>query len=247
MTIRREATDRPPKRASIRRRVEVQCRAAQGGFTLLELTIALTLLALLSAVLFGSLRLAGRSTDSGEAKVEAASAMRLAQDFLRTNLEGQHPLRMRKIAEWPILFRGARNELRYAADLPPRVAGGGIWYFRLAVRSDDARAPLTLERVVPDLAADAPPEFANADRSVLADGIAELTLGYFGRDPDAAASVAPTWRDHWEDPQQLPMMIRIDVTPKQGPPWPTLYVTPREAPEAGCRAWDIGRQRCAAV
>lgn len=220
---------------------------AHHGFTLLELMIALTLLGLLSAVLFGSLRLAGRSTDSGEAKAEAAASMRLAQDFLRTNLEAQHPLRMRKIDEWPLLFRGGRNELRYASDLPPRVAGGGIWFYRLAVKNDDARSPLTLERVVPDLAADAPPEFANADRSVLADGIAELTLGYFGRDPDAAASVAPTWRDHWDDPQRLPLMIRVDVTPKQGSPWPTLYVTPREAPEAGCRAWDVARLRCAAV
>lgn len=219
----------------------------QRGFTLLELTIALTLLALLSAVLFGSLRLAGRSTDGGEAKVEAAASMRLSQDFLRSNLEAQHPLRMRKINEWPILFSGTRDELRYAADLPPRVAGGGIWYFRLAVRGDDARSPLTLERLVPDVAADAVPEFANADRSVLAEDIAQLTLAYYGRDSDAAVSVAPTWRDHWDNAQQLPLMIRVDVRPKQGPAWPTLYVSPREAPEAGCRAWDIARQRCASV
>ena len=79
------------------------------GFTLLELTIALTLLALLSAVLFGSLRLAGRSTDGGDAKVQAAASMRLAQEFLRTNLEAQHPLRMRKIVDSPLLFSGTRN------------------------------------------------------------------------------------------------------------------------------------------
>jgi general secretion pathway protein J len=222
-------------------------RHANRGFTLLELTIALTLLALLSAVLFGSLRLAGRSTASGTAKVEAAESMRLAQDFLRTNLEAQHPLRMRKIIEWPILFRGTRDELRYASDLPPRVAGGGIWFYRLAVRADDPKSPLALERVVPDLSAEAAPEFEHAERSVLADNIGQLTLGYFGRDPDALPSVAPTWRDHWDDTQQLPLMIRIDVVPKQGPAWPTLYVEPRAAPEAGCRAWDIARRRCAAV
>jgi general secretion pathway protein J len=235
--------------ASLRTRSTDAPRTARAsrGFTLLELTIALTLLALLSAVLFGSLQLAGRSTESGAAKVEAASSMRLAQDFLRTNLEAQHPLRMRKILEWPILFRGARDELRYAADLPPRVAGGGVWFYRLSVRGDDPRSPLTLERIVPDLSADALPEFANADRSVLAEGIAELKLGYFGRDVDAAPAVAATWRDHWDNPQQLPLMISIDVTPKRGTPWPTLYVTPRKAPEAGCRAWDIARQRCAAV
>jgi len=231
------------------------CRACGGartrrksrGFTLLELMIALTLLALLSAVLFGSLRLAGRSTDSGEAKAEAASSMRLAEEFLRTNLEAQHPLRMRKMLEWPLLFRGARDELRYASDLPARVAGGGIWYYRLAIRSEDPRSPLVLERVVPDLAADALPEFTEAERSVLALGIGELTLGYYGRDPDSLPSVPATWRDHWDDAQQLPLVIRIDVKPRNGPAWPTLYVTPRAAPEAGCRAWDVARHRCAAV
>ena len=93
------------------------------------------------------------------------------------------------------------------------------------------------------------PEYypTRAERSILAEGIAELTFGYLGRDPDAAVNVAPTWRDHWDDDQQLPMMIRIDVTPRQGPAWPTLYVTPRESPEAGCRAWDVARQQCAAV
>lgn len=229
------------------RRAREAERLRERGFTLLELTIALTLLALLSAVLFGSLRLAGRSTDSGEAKVEAAASMRLTQDFLRTNLEAQHPLRMRKILEWPLLFRGTRNELRYTSDLPPRVAGGGIWFYRLAVRSGETRSPLALERVVPDLAADAPPEFANAESSILAEGIAELTLGYYGFDTDAAPNVAPSWRDHWDNAQDLPLMIRIDVTPKVGPAWPTLYVTPRQAPEAGCRAWDVARHRCAAV
>ena len=219
----------------------------QRGFTLLELMIALTLLALMSLVLFGSVRLAGRSTDSGAAKADAAASMRLAQDFLRANLEAQHPLRMRKILEWPLLFAGSGDELRYVSELPARVGGGGLWLYRIRVRTDETRSPLVLERMVPDLAADALPQFANADRSILAEDIASLRIGYFGRDRDAATTVAATWRDRWDDPQRLPLMIRIDVTPKQGLAWPTLYVAPRESPEAGCRAWDAARQRCAGV
>jgi general secretion pathway protein J len=217
------------------------------GFTLLELIIALVLLGLLSGVLFGSVKLAGRSTDGGEAKAEAASSMRLTQQFLRANLESQHPLRMRKMNDWPLLFSGSGDELRYAAALPVRVAGGGIWFYRLVVKSGEPRSPLVLERMIPDVSADALPEFTNPDRSVLAEDIASLKIGYFGRDPDAAASTAPSWRDQWHDTQRLPMMIRIDVTPKAGAPWPTLYVEPRESPEAGCRAWDVARGHCAAV
>jgi general secretion pathway protein J len=217
------------------------------GFTLIELTVALVLLALMSAVLFGSLGLAGTSVDRGEAKADATSGMRLAHAFLRANLEEQHPLRMRKINEFPLLFSGDREELRYAAALPPRVASGGIWFYRLAILRDDARAPLVLERSIPDLNSLQAPELRDPDRSILAQDIASLKISYFGRDPGANEANTPTWRDRWEDTQRLPLLIRIDIEPKQGSPWPPLIVAPREAPEAGCRAWDIARMRCAAI
>jgi general secretion pathway protein J len=217
------------------------------GFTLVELTVALVILALLAAVLFGALGLAGTTLDRGEAKVEETSNMRLAQAFLRANLEGQHPLRMRKIVEFPLLFAGERDELRYAAALPARVASGGVWFYRLSVARDDPRAPLVLERIVPDLAAVQAPDFRDAEQSVLAEGIRELRITYYGRDATAADAAEPSWRERWDDPQRLPLLVRVDVVPKSGPAWPTLVVAPRESPEAGCRAWDAARQRCAAM
>jgi len=217
------------------------------GFTLVELTIALVLLALIASVLYGALGFAGTTWDRGEAKVDATASMRLAEDFLRAQLEMQHPLRMRKVAEFPMLFAGERDELRYAAQLPSRVAAGGIWYYRLSVARDDPRAPLVLERVTPDVNAAQTPEFTEADRSILAQGIAELRISYFGRDINGGVAEEPTWRDKWDNAQRLPMLVRIDVTPKRGAPWPTLVVAPRQAPEAGCRAFDPIRQVCAGV
>ena len=217
------------------------------GFTLVELTIALVQLALIASVLYGALGFAGTTWDRGEAKVDATASMRLAEDFLRAQLEMQHPLRMRKVAEFPMLFAGERDELRYAAQLPSRVAAGGIWYYRLSVARDDPRAPLVLERVTPDVNAAQTPEFTEADRSILAQGIAELRISYFGRDINGGVAEEPTWRDKWDNAQRLPMLVRIDVTPKRGAPWPTLVVAPRQAPEAGCRAFDPIRQVCAGV
>ena len=218
------------------------------GFTLLELTIALVLLALMAGVLYGALGFAGTASDKGEAKVDANASMRLTQAFLRAQIETEHPLRLRKVAEFPLLFAGERDELRYAAPLPARVAGGGVWYFRLSVARDDPRSPLVLERVVPDVNAARAPDFpADADRSVLAQGIAEIRFGYFGRDSVTANADEPTWRDRWDNAQRLPLLVRIDVTPKQGAPWPALIVAPREAPESGCRAYDPTRQICAGV
>lgn len=214
------------------------------GFTLLELVVALTLLALMSAVLFGALGFAGRSWEGGEAKAEASGSMRLAEGFLRGQLEAMHPLRMRKVVEFPLLFAGEREEMRFAAPLPARISGGGIWYYRLVLVRDGDRSRLTLERTIPDVDAAAPPEFDAADRSILAEDIKELRIGYYGRDPGAAATMAPTWRERWDDRQRLPLLLRIDVVPARGLPWPPLLVAPRQAPESGCRQWDAGGERC---
>lgn len=218
------------------------------GFTLLELVIALVLLAVMAGLLYGALGFAGTATDKGEAKVDATSGMRLAQEFMRAQLESQHPLRLRKVAGFPLIFAGEQDDLRYAAPLPSRVATGGVWYFRLSVARDDPRSPLVLERIVPDVNAARAPEFtADAERSILAQGIAEIKFGYFGRDAGAVNAAEPTWRDRWDNAQRLPLLVRVEVTPKQGAPWPVLIVAPREAPEAGCRAFDPTRQICAGV
>lgn len=219
------------------------------GFTLIELMIALSLFALMSAVLFGSLRLAGRTWDAGEAKAEATAGMRLAGDYLRTQLAAQHPQRMRKIAEFPLLFEGARDELRFAAPLPGRVGVGGMWYYRLALveRPGKSGSALVVERMVPDINGTTMPDFGTADRSVLADDIATLKIGYLGRDRGASLDTEPTWRDRWEDPQLLPLLLRVEVAPRVGPAWPLLVIAPRQSPEAGCRAWDTIRMRCVGV
>jgi general secretion pathway protein J len=223
------------------------CPGAGAGFTLVELTVALVLLSLIAAITFGSLSFAGRSWDGGENKATQVNEMRQSEEFLRGQLASQFPLRAKKALEFPLRFSGARDEIRYAAALPSRVAEGGVYYFRLAVVRDGDKSRLVQERVIPDPASTDEPEFRDAGRSVLAEGISELRISYFGRDAGAADADAPTWRDKWDDKQRLPQLVRIEVIPAKGAPWPPLVVEPRHAPEVGCRAWDQGRQRCAGV
>ena len=188
------------------------------GFTLLELVIALTLLALMASVLYGALGFAGRSWEGGEAKAEATAGMRLSHGFLRTQLEAQHPLRMRKIPEFPLLFTGTREELRFAAPLPARITGGGIWYYRLArqerkrsepprARAHDARRRCRgASRVRQDRALDPRRRHQGAARRLF-----RLRHAAPHARPHRRGANAGTTRN------RLPLLIRLDVVPKRGP------------------------------
>jgi len=219
-------------------------RARDAGFTLIELVVALALLALISGMLFGSLSMGARAWDGGEAKAADVSSMRQAQAFLREQIEAELPLRVKKGAELPLMFAGESNEIRYAAALPPRVQDGGAYFFRLAVAKNGEKSQLILERTIPDPAATQNPEFTDAEHSVLADGIAELKVSYYGRDANAADVDAPSWRDRWDDKQRLPLLMRIEVTPVKGARWPPLVVEPRRAPESACASYDPVHNRC---
>ncbi len=231
-----------------RARDRISCGRRERGFTLIELIIALALLALIAALLTGSLSMAARSWDSGESKAGDVASMRQAQAFLREQLTAELPLRLKKVVEMPLLFAGERDEIRYAAALPPRVQEGGAYFFRLAVVREGEKSRLVLARTYPDPTALEPPQFApDADRSVLAEGIAELVISYFGRDANASDADTPTWRNRWDDPQRLPLLVKIEVRPEKGPAWPPLVVEPRRAPESACAAYDPQRGRCVAT
>jgi type II secretion system protein J len=58
-----------------------------GGFTLIELTIAMAMVALLAYSLFTSIRIAFRATDSANNAVAPARTGALAMEFLRTDIQ----------------------------------------------------------------------------------------------------------------------------------------------------------------
>lgn len=209
-------------------------RRRQGGFTLLEALVALTLLALMLAVLGGSIRFASQSRETAAARIDSMDNMRIAQDFLRQTLAQAHPKRWAKAVGRPYVLRGERDEVSLAAPLTARVGVGGLFLLKFSLvdtgnRSSKAKN-LVVSRIFPEPDAQEMPDFSNAETTVLAENIAELEFQYLGRDNPNSD---PIWQDDWREGGRMPEAIRVRVRPVTGPPWPDMVVP--------LRLWPRGR------
>ena len=197
------------------------------GFTLVELLVATTLLALLSVVLFGGLRFGARAWESGSASIERTGEVQAVQELLRRTLS-EIAVSDLAGAEQRQSLLGKDGVVSFFAPLPRHAGLGGFGRYRLT--ADDAgRFLLAWEPQRPGQKLEDPP--ASKPAVILAN-IAALKIAYYG----AEHSEKPGWRDQWTG-MNPPTLIRIEVrfAADDRRYWPELTIAPRLASHAPSR------------
>lgn len=213
-------------------------RGAQRGFTLLELLIGMVLLGLILTLLFGGLRLGARSWDSGDKRNDDSVQMRAIQGFIRRELSQAFPLRWKHEVDTRLAFAGTPDTLKFAAPLPAQVSGGGLYLLGLELEHGDAGQRLIMKRALANSEARDFSSLEQGEKSVLTEHIDSMRISYFGA---TAPRNEPGWQEKWDDPQSLPLLVRIRIKLSDGRDWPDL-VAPIVV-ELGC-AWDSLHKNC---
>lgn len=212
--------------------------ARQNGFTLLELLIGMVLLGMMLTLLFGGLRLGSRSWDSGEQRADETAQLRAIQGFIRRELGQALPLRWKNEVDTRLAFEGTSGTLKFVAPLPAQVSVGGLYLLGLELENADEGQRLIMKRALTEAATKDFSSLEQGEKSVLADHVENMTIAYFG---SATAEGELGWQEKWDDPQRLPLLVRIQVELKNGRNWPDL-VSPIVV-EKGC-TWDSFHRRC---
>jgi len=199
------------------------------GFTLLEVTLAMSALAMLVAICYGAFHVGIRAVESGEMAVVTAQRLRVATDVLIRQLKSavHYPVRTADDnVYW--YFTGTATSLTFITAAAQQ-GGGGL--ARVVYRLEEDPKRLVLEEspfFSPDtLGAD--PVDKPGDRAVvLLDGFQSIKFQYCVND---GAEPECEWRDGWDGPtdgeDMMPAAVRIVVT---GLPGLELNVWGQEIP-----------------
>jgi general secretion pathway protein J len=208
-------------------------RAGAAGFTLVELLIALTLVGLLTTLVYGGLQLAAQAWSRVDRQTADAADLRAVADVLRHALSAAYPVYASADPnDRSIAFAGEADSLALVAPLPQAIAAGVPAQLRFFVAGDNRPHTLVMGWRF-DLPA------ADGDRPLpenlllLLDHVRAVRFAYFGAD---AADDAPYWQPSWRTRDRLPSLIRVRIERDRAslPDWPDLTAEPMAVTSSAC-------------
>jgi general secretion pathway protein J len=207
-------------------------RAGEAGFTLVELLVAVVLVTLLTALLFGGLRSAAQAWSKVDRQVDAAADFEAARTLLRRAVLSAYPaFAGTDPADRTIAFDGAGDELTVVAPLPAAIAAGVEARQRFYVAAAGGAHALYMAWQLDLPAAD--PAAAPEHRVRLLDHVGALRFQYYGA-PERGQ--APTWLESWKGFAHLPELVRVHIE-REGPAgaaWPDLLVETKTSMNTAC-------------
>ena len=178
--------------------------SVSSGFTLIELMVAMTLLAMMLTLLYGAFFLGHRAAEKAEARFDRNQTLRAVEEFLGGLIRSAYPYRAP--GGQAVLFTGEESNLTFVSSVSMGIEGRGDSKISLSWGSG-AGADLTLEEEIPVRGA------GYRTSVVLWRDVSNLKLEYL--DPQSREE---EWVTQWdgENKRDLPRAVRMTLLDGSG-------------------------------
>jgi len=184
--------------------------ASARGFTLIEVMLAIVLLALLLAGAWGAIRTAVHAMHSGEAAIDRTNRLRVAEEFMRRQLSRILPLAYDtdQNTGTNFVFEGTGDFMRFVAPMPGYLSKGGAYVQTLRLVNDrgGGKALVFTDTMLNGF--DPDQNSPSNEPAVLIDQIQDGRFEYRTLDDQGELT---DWSDQWDDPSVTPVMVRIRI------------------------------------
>jgi general secretion pathway protein J len=172
------------------------------GFTLLELIISITLVAIIVLIVAGAASLGYRSFSTGEKKLNAIERLRASLIIIDAQIQSGVPLTLEDGGVKQYYFVGEQDSLKFSTN--HSIWGGQRGYvivnYRVETDNNGKRTLFASEYKV---------GMENQKETKLLEGFNEITFDYFRQD---ATEEEGEWVMQWVDEEMMPTKIRLNLT-----------------------------------
>ena len=199
-----------------RRPLRARLRTDAGGFTLVEIILAVSILAVVVLMAASALRVGVRAWEAGQRRADLQQESRALVELLTEALGGAYPYQARVglSTQRVVLFEGNAEEVRFVTNAPPLVLDAPAAPFHAVILGRRGTEELRIvERLLP-----AEEPFAPGPDRVLSRSVARFSLAY--RDEAGA------WQERWDGKEEggLPTAVRLELAVGGGRVAPAVVV-----------------------
>ena len=187
--------------------------SSKAGFTLLEVVVALTIFALMGAILYGALALGQKAVERSQLSFEKNQQLRVFADLMGTYIRSSHPYRASP-QNPTVCYVGAEDSLTFISAFSLALGGRGMAMVRVSWQEGgDGMGTLNLSEELPVRDCEGAGESGQRNSVVLREGIRQLRFAYL--DPQ---SDGEQWEEAWnaEERKVLPRAVRLSYRTDAG-------------------------------
>lgn len=198
----------------------------QQGFTLIEVIVVFTLLAMIMAMIFSGIDSGRRTVEKGEKRITAINEIRVIQGIIRHQLSRAMAIGVAESDEGELLkFIGDEDSVTFVAQMPGYLGSGGPHIQKIELVAGDGGKVLeyTHGLISNYDDEDEVSGFDDAEPIVLLENIKDGAFAFVELDEEGL----PTeWLAELENPTVMPLMVQLDLEMNQQArePWPLLQV-----------------------
>jgi general secretion pathway protein J len=212
------------KSQGTRHKIKRTCRldsSHHGGFTLIEVLIAMTLLSIIVVLLFSSLKICADSWEKGESKITDVNEIAVVYNFFQRHLSVALPLwnDLKEDEEKTFSFQGNADSLHFISAFPASAGRSGLQLFSLFLTEED-NEPIIKVTLTPFAKLAEGSKWPD-EKVTLIRHVSDFTLAYFGSDDGVSEAV---WNTEWLNKTVLPRLVKINIQLKNGIYWPEMII-----------------------
>ena len=213
----------------------------QRGFTLVEMQVVMSLLAIIMVATVSSLRTMAQTETRVDERLQRVDQMRVVNSFLRKTLgriDASKVSNPSRPGEVSLLFLADDASIQWVGVMPARHGTGGRHFFKLALDGKDRDKALVLH-YTPWSDLNQFPDWSQSESHVLVKGIKEFHVEVQGLPGDLSLVTAEWpigWVSSWTAKNALPQQLRLSLEDEKSR-WPPLVIavlpTSQSRPNSG--------------